>query len=100
VTTGAVFAEPVAEIGLGFALDLARSFGAANRLFEAGEEQWGSTGNQSARLLSGSDIGFIGFGDLGRALNRLLGGFRAKVRAFDPWLPASIYAKTAPSLRP
>ena len=42
-----------------------------------------------ARLLSGGEIGFIGFGDLGRALNKLLVPFRARVRAYDPWLPPS-----------
>ncbi len=41
-------------------------------------------------LISGSDIGIIGFGDLGRALNRVLSGFRAKISVFDPWLPQSI----------
>lgn len=89
VTTGAVFAEPVAELGLGLALDLARSFTDADLLFREGKELWGGDGNGSARLLSGSEIGIIGFGDLGRALNRLLAGFRAKVRVFDPWQPAS-----------
>ena len=90
VTTGAVFAEPVAEMGLGLALDLARGIGHANALFEVGMERWGGDGNKAARLLSGADVGIIGFGDLGRALNRLLVGFRAKVKSFDPWLPASI----------
>ncbi|MBE7184817.1 MAG: hydroxyacid dehydrogenase [Methylobacterium mesophilicum] len=89
VTTGAVFAEPVAELGLGLALDLARTFTDADLLFREGKELWGGDGNGAARLLSGSEIGIVGFGDLGRALNRLLAGFRAKVRVFDPWQPAS-----------
>ena len=55
-----------------------------------GAELWGGDGNQTARLLSGSEIGIVGFGDLGRALNRLLSGFRARIRVFDPWLPPSI----------
>jgi len=90
VTTGAVFALPVAEIGLGFALAMARSIIEADVGFREGRELWGGDGNQSARLLSGADIGIIGFGDLGKALNRLLAGFRPKVRVFDPWLPPSI----------
>ena len=65
VTTGAVFAEPVAEMGLGLALDLARGIGHANALFEVGMERWGGDGNKSARLLSGADVGIIGFGALG-----------------------------------
>jgi phosphoglycerate dehydrogenase-like enzyme len=51
---------------------------------------WGGDGNKKARLLSGADVGIIGFGDLGRALNRLLTGFRTRTKVFDPWLPPSI----------
>jgi phosphoglycerate dehydrogenase-like enzyme len=87
VTTGQVFAEPVAEIGLGFALALARGIVDADVAFRAGHELWGGDGNAKARLLSGSEIGIIGFGDLGKALLRLLTGFRAKVRIHDPWMP-------------
>lgn len=90
VTTGAVFAEPVAEIGLGLALDLFRGITEADLAFREGRELWGGDGNQAARLLSGSEIGIVGFGDLGRTLNRLLAGFRARVRVFDPWLPPSL----------
>lgn len=90
LTTGAVFAQPVAEIGLGFALDLARGISPADRAFREGREAWGLEGNARARLLAGSDVGIVGFGDLGRALNRLLSGFRCKVKVFDPWLPPSI----------
>ncbi len=89
VTTGQVFAEPVAEIGLGFALALARGIVEADVAFRSGDELWGGDGNASARLLSGSEIGIVGFGDLGKALLRLLGGFRAKVRIHDPWMPDS-----------
>ncbi|MCQ4631244.1 hydroxyacid dehydrogenase [Shinella sp. CPCC 100929] len=90
VTTGQVFAEPVAELGLAMALNLARGVIDADVAFREGKELWGGEGNQSARLLSGSEIGIVGFGDLGRALNRVLSGFRAKIRVFDPWLPPSM----------
>lgn len=90
VTTGAVFAEPVAEMGLGMALALARGVVDADLDFRQGRELWGGDGNAGARLISGSEVGLVGFGDLGRALNRLLSGFRATVRAFDPWLPPSM----------
>jgi phosphoglycerate dehydrogenase-like enzyme len=92
VTTGAVFAEPVAELGLAMALNLARNIVDADLAFRTGAELWGGDGNQAARLISGSEIGIVGFGDLGRALNRLLAGFRAKIRVYDPWLPPSILA--------
>ncbi|MDJ0686535.1 MAG: hydroxyacid dehydrogenase [Alphaproteobacteria bacterium] len=90
LTTGAVFAVPVAEIGLGLALDLARGITPADNDFRAGREKWGGAGNGEARLISGADVGIIGFGDLGRALNRLLAGFRCTVKVCDPWLPPSI----------
>lgn len=89
VTTGSVFAEPVAEIGLGLALDLARGITDADLAFREGRERWGGDGNAAARLISGSEIGLVGFGDLGRALTRILAGFRARIRAYDPWLPPS-----------
>lgn len=90
VTTGAVFAQPVAELGLAMALNLARGIVDAVLDFRQGRERWGGEGNAGARCLSGSDIGIVGFGDLGRALNQLLTGFRATVRVFDPWLPDSL----------
>ncbi len=90
VTTGQVFAEPVAELGLGLALSLARGIVDADLDFRQGKELWGGDGNSSARLLTGSEVGIIGFGELGKALNRVLTGFRASIRAFDPWMPASI----------
>ena len=90
VTTGQVFAEPVAELGLAMALNLARDIVDADLAFRQGKELWGGDGNQMARLLSGADVGIIGFGDLGRALNRLLTGFRTRTKVFDPWLPPSI----------
>ena len=90
LTTGKVFAVPVAEIGLGLALSLERNICGADRDFRAGKELWGGNGNQEARLVSGGNVGFIGFGDLGKALHRLLAGFRARIRVFDPWLPAGL----------
>ena len=87
LTTGRVFAQPVAEIGLAMALCLARDVVNADVAFQKGQELWGTEGNQHARLLSGSRIGLIGFGDLGRAIAQLLSGFRADVSVYDPWLP-------------
>lgn len=89
VTTGAVFARPVAEIGLGFALSLLRNIHGADADFRAGRELWGGDGNADARLLTGANVGIIGFGDLGRAVARVLTGFQPRLRVFDPWLPAS-----------
>lgn len=90
VTTGAVFAAPVAEMGIGMALALSRGILAGDADFRARRELWGRHGNQSARMLVGAEVGIIGFGDLGRQLNRLLAGFRTRTRVYDPWLPDAI----------
>ena len=45
VTTAQVFALPVAEIGLGFALDLLRDITEADLAFREGREVWGLDGN-------------------------------------------------------
>jgi phosphoglycerate dehydrogenase-like enzyme len=87
VTTASVFAQPVAEIGLGFALDLLRGISAADAAFCAGRETWGLEGNRQARLLHGAEVGLVGYGELGRALHRLLVPFQPRLRVFDPWLP-------------
>lgn len=90
VTTGQVFAAPVAELGIAMALNLARGVIDADLDFRQGRELWGGDGNRTARLLSGADVGIVGFGDLGRALHRLLAGFNTRTKVFDPWLPPSI----------
>ncbi len=90
LTTMAVFAEPVAELGLAMALNLARGIIPADQAFNTGDEVWGLDGNHNTKLLSGANVGFIGFGELGKALNKLLSGFQPAVSAFDPWLPASV----------
>jgi phosphoglycerate dehydrogenase-like enzyme len=81
------FSLPVAEMGLGLALDLARGITATDRAFRNGAEEYGLAGNRASFLLSGSPIGLVGYGNLGRALRPLLDPFGATVRVYDPWLP-------------
>jgi phosphoglycerate dehydrogenase-like enzyme len=83
-----VFAEPVAEAALGMAIDLARGITRSDRHFRQGTEQYGLAANTQAFSLFRQAIGFIGLGDLGRALLPLLRPFGCRVRAYDPWLPA------------
>jgi phosphoglycerate dehydrogenase-like enzyme len=90
VTTGAVFARPVAEIGLGFALSLLRQISEADADFRAGREKWGGEGNTRARLLTGAEVSIIGFGELGRALAAVLTGFQPRLKIHDPWLAPSM----------
>lgn len=84
---GAVFAAPVAEMALGMALSLARNIHGEHAAFLRGEERWLFDGNRDSELLAGSSVGIIGYGDLGKALHRLLAPFHCRVQAHDPWLP-------------
>ena len=86
---GPAYAEAVAEFALGLAIDLARGISREDRAFRDGRERYLAAGNDDAILLRRSDIGLVGYGNLGRALHALLRPFDATIRAFDPWLPAS-----------
>jgi phosphoglycerate dehydrogenase-like enzyme len=81
------FALPVAEMALGMAIDLARGISAADRAMRAGAETYGLESNAESFLISGTRVGIVGFGDLGRELHRLLAPFNADVRVYDPWVP-------------
>jgi phosphoglycerate dehydrogenase-like enzyme len=81
-----VFAVPVAEMALAFALDLARGISAADRAFRQRQEIFGHS-NCDSFVFTGCQVGIVGFGDLARAFRRLLGPFRCPVRAHDPWMP-------------
>ena len=85
-----VFAQPVAEMALGLALDLARDITRADRLMREGREQYGLSGNREAFVLRGQTIGLIGCGNLGRALIPLLAPFRPRLLIHPPWLPAGL----------
>ncbi len=85
-----VFAQPVAEMALGMAIDLARGITRGDRLMRAGQEQYGLAGNRNAFMLHGQTMGLIGCGNLGRALIPLLAPFRPRLLIHDPWLPDSL----------
>jgi phosphoglycerate dehydrogenase-like enzyme len=87
---GPAYAQAVAEYSLGLALDLARGISREDRAFRDGRERYVADGNADAMLLRGSDVGLIGFGNLGRALRPLLDPFRCTVRCYDPWLPDAV----------
>lgn len=87
-----VFAEPVAEAALGMAIDLARGISRSDRYFRQGTEKYGLDANRDAYSLRKQTIGFVGFGDLGRAIVPLLAPFQPVIKAFDPWLPAEFIA--------
>ncbi|MFB2552503.1 hydroxyacid dehydrogenase [Ensifer soli] len=82
-----VFAEPVAEIGIGMAIDLGRGLTEADRRMRAGTEAYGFAANRDALPLMRARVGLIGFGDLARALLPLLKPFTATIDVYDPWVP-------------
>lgn len=90
LVANAVFALPVAEMGLGMALSLLRGIHGADRAMREGRETWGLESNASARLLSGSTVGILGLGLLGQALARLLQPFGVRLLAHDPWQAPSV----------
>lgn len=79
-------APAVAEWCLGAAIDLGRGLTNADAAFRREEEAYGIAGNQDAVSLFGTEIGLIGFGNLGRALVPLLRPFSPTIRVHDPWL--------------
>jgi phosphoglycerate dehydrogenase-like enzyme len=81
------FALPVAEMALGMAIDLARGISAADRAMRAGTEVYGLDSNAESFLISGTPVGIVGYGDLGRELHRLLAPFHCPVKVHDPWVP-------------
>ena len=85
-----VFAQPVAEMALGFALDLSRGITRADGMMRAGNEQYGLAGGRDCFVLRGATMSFIGCGNLGRALIPLLLPFRPRLLIHDPWLPESL----------
>lgn len=87
---GPVYAQPVAEYALGLALDLCRGISREDHAFRAGTEGWVSDSTADSVLLTGADVGLIGFGNLGRALRPLLAPFHPVLRCYDPWLPNSV----------
>jgi len=87
LSTSPVFAEPVAEATLGMVIDLARNVTSADRRFRDGTERYGLDANVDSFTLYDAEVGFVGLGDLGRAMLPLFAPFRCTVRAYDPWLP-------------
>lgn len=87
---GPAYAQAVAEYALGLAIDIARGISREDRAFRAGRERYLGEGNADAILLRHSNIGFIGYGNLGRALRPLLASFAPTIRVYDPWLPEAL----------
>lgn len=91
VSTGPVFAQPVAEMALGFAIAAARRVHEADAAMRRGDESlYGEGDNQDSFLLRGKTLGMLGFGNLGRALLPLLRPFSSDVLVHDPWIHENV----------
>jgi phosphoglycerate dehydrogenase-like enzyme len=94
LSTGPVFAKPVAEMALGLALSSARRIHEADAAIRAGNETLYGTGdNHDSILISGKRLGVIGCGNLGRALLPLLRPFSDDIVVHDPWIHDSVLSE-------
>jgi phosphoglycerate dehydrogenase-like enzyme len=87
------FAPAVAELGLGLALACTRQIAWTDQAFRYDEPNWSHTTFATELgtpfTLYGKQVGFIGFGNLARALKPLIEPFGCPIQVFDPWLTGS-----------
>jgi lactate dehydrogenase-like 2-hydroxyacid dehydrogenase len=76
-----VLSDDVADTAVALALMTIRRFGEAERYLRAGH--WGSGAFPLTDSLAGRRVGILGFGRIGRAVARRLGGFEVSVAYHD-----------------
>jgi phosphoglycerate dehydrogenase-like enzyme len=79
------FARQVAEMGLALVLAANRDIVGGDRAMRRGEERYLHAGNAGTTLLYDKRVGLIGYGNIGRELQRLLAPFGCTISAYDPW---------------
>jgi phosphoglycerate dehydrogenase-like enzyme len=84
LTISPVFAEPVAELAPGLAIDLGRAITRSDQAFSSGTEKHRLDAKQEVHSLFHRPVGLVGFGDLVKALLPLLIPFHCRVRVYDP----------------
>ncbi|WP_456623550.1 MULTISPECIES: hydroxyacid dehydrogenase [unclassified Bradyrhizobium] len=82
---GPGFVQAVAELALGFMVDLSRGVSRATADYQAGRKPEARMGRQ----LAGSRIGIIGYGSIGRYLAEIAKGLRMEVLVSDPFATVS-----------
>ena len=85
---GTLLQPPGRRDGLGLALDLHAALRRRTAPSGTARKIWPRREPERSFLLTGSDIGLVGYGNLGRALRPLLAPFGGTIRVYDPWLPA------------
>nr|WP_249790370.1 NAD(P)-dependent oxidoreductase [Bradyrhizobium yuanmingense] len=82
---GPGFVQAVAELALGFMVDLARGVSRTTADYQAGRKPEARMGRQ----LAGSRIGIIGYGSIGRYLAEIARVLRMEVLVSDPFVTVS-----------
>lgn len=91
LSTGPVFALPVAEMALGMALASVRRIHEADAAVRRGAESlYGEKDNYDSFLLHGKTLGLVGCGNIGRALLPLLRPFTREILVHDPWIHPTV----------
>lgn len=86
-------ANSVAELIVGLMLDICRNISVADRKSQAGEFASIAPKEMTGIELTGKTLGLIGAGNIARIVGKILvGGFGAKVIAYDPYMPAEAMA--------
>lgn len=86
-------ANSVAELIVGLMLDICRNITVADRKSQAGEFASIAPASMTGIELTGKTLGLIGAGNIARIVGKILvGGFGAKVIAYDPYMPAEAMA--------
>ena len=83
------FAPAVAEMALVLTLALCREIPSGDAAIRAGTEHYYADGTTQTTRLFDQPVGFIGFGNIARALKPLLAPFRCPICVYDPWLTDS-----------
>lgn len=87
ITTPGANAATVAEASVAYLLALNKRIAHWDRQMQA--RDWASRERFAARDIAGLTVGIVGFGNIGRALARLLGPFGVTLLAHDPYADAA-----------